>query len=90
MLYPHEPTPHILEFKKVLTEEFECRFKNDRFDFGDGVIFDFTYIERDVDGQTKMYPIDNYSDDMTVHSLLLLSICRYLKLDCSKWGVKGG
>jgi hypothetical protein len=87
VLNPHEQRPHISEFKKVLTEEFGCRFKNDRFEFGDGVVFDYTYIERKVEGETKMYPIDNYSDDMKVHELLLLSVCRYFRLDCSRWGV---
>ena len=85
MLNPHERNPHISEFKKVLTEEFGCGFKNDRFDFGDGVVFDYTYIERVVDGEMKMYPIDNYSGDMIVHRLLLLSIWRHFKLDCSRW-----
>ena len=87
MLYPPGPAPHISEFKRVLTEEFGCEFKHDRFDFGDGVIFDYTYIERDMGEERRMYPITDYQEDMMVHGLFLLSICRYFQLDCSRWGV---
>ncbi len=86
MLYPHG-APHISEFRKVLAEEFGCEFKRDTFHFDDGVEFDYTYIERNVDGENRVYISDGYDDQMTVYSLLLASICKYLRLDCSRWGV---
>lgn len=86
MLYP-TGAPLISEFKAVLEHEYGCVFKHDQFKFDDGIVFDYHYIERDFDGEKLIYPIADYSDDMRVHGLLLLSICRYLRLDCTRWGV---
>lgn len=86
MLYP-TGAPLISEFKRVLEQEYDCEFKHDRFEFEDGFVFDYRYIEREVAGEKLVYPIDKYSDEMRVHGLLLLSICKYLKLDCTRWGV---
>jgi len=85
---PPGAAPHISEFKKVLEEEFGCEFKHVRFELGDGEVFDHHYIERDMGGGTPLvYPIDNYDEDMRVHGHLLLSICQYFQLDCSRWGI---
>jgi hypothetical protein len=87
VLYPLG-APHISEFRKVLEGEFGCEFKRTKLDFGHGVSWEFVYIERDM-GRDKplTYPFADYDDDMRVHGLLLLSICKHLELDCSRWGV---
>lgn len=86
MLYP-TGAPLISEFKRVLEQEYGCEFKHDKFELGDSFVFDYHYIEREVGGERLVYPIDDYRDDMRVHGLLLLSICKYLRLDCTRWGV---
>lgn len=86
MAYP-PAAPHISEFQKVLEEEYGCEFKRTKLGLGLNISWEFVFIERNVRGETLVYPFTDYADDMRVHGLLLLSICSYLQLDCSRWGV---
>jgi hypothetical protein len=86
VLYPPY-APHISEFKQVLEQEFGCEFKRETLELGEGSSWEFVFIERDMAGEILVYPFDDYKDDMHVHGLLLLSICKYLRLDCSRWGI---
>jgi hypothetical protein len=76
---------HISEFQKVLEDEFGCEFKYETFP---GIAGEFVRIERDMgNGKILEYPIDDYDPDMLVHGLLLMSACKVLMLDCSRWGL---
>jgi hypothetical protein len=86
VLYP-PGAPHISEFKKVLIEEFGCEFKTEIVEFGPSYSQEFVRIERDMDGEILEYPFYTYEETMRVHGALLLSICKHLRLDCSRWGV---
>jgi hypothetical protein len=86
--YPFAPAPHISEFREILERDFGCEFKREKLVFGEGLSFEFTYIERDMGGgEILTYPFYEYEEDMLVHPLLLKSICRTLRLDCSCFGL---
>lgn len=87
MTYPFAPQPHISEFRTILEQEFGCEFKRETFPIGEGVSFEFVYIERNMTGRILTYPFYEYDEDMRVHPLLLKSICRHLELDCSCFGL---
>jgi len=86
VLYP-TGAPHISEFQKVLEEEFGCEFKTETLTYGPNFSQQFVYIERDMDGEILEYPFYTYDKDMRVHGALLMSICKHLRLDCSRWGL---
>jgi hypothetical protein len=75
---------HISEFQKVLEEEFGCEFKRETFP---GIAGEFVRIERNMEGEILEYPFYDYDPDMFVHGLLLMSVCKKLRLDCSRWGL---